>query len=379
MLFRHFASLVSPALACLAALLVLGCGPSCPFPDPYPDGSSCLDTCATDNSRSRKECESICASDECSAEPKEDVHVGEAALPLTPTLQARWMISDDYAPSTATACNNPSGSTWCKCGSDYTDAAASCVEVGATMFLEYEAPGVPVAPGARLKVDATVSTTNNPDGIDVTMRRIKPSVTRPTMGQAGYCPTTSQASWYRAGPTAWALPGAKGDGTDRTTIEATRTDGTGVPANGTAGVALGNHIAKNDSQVTYYWDVTTLLNDCPAAGMCVLALYMDAGTHINVLGGTTVLEYFPAGPAPVCGDGVTEGSEACDDGGTVAGDGCSALCALEPGWTCSGAPSACDTVCGDGIMAGTEECDDGNASNGDTCSNTCESQVCSCQ
>jgi cysteine-rich repeat protein len=41
---------------------------------------------------------------------------------------------------------------------------------------------------------------------------------------------------------------------------------------------------------------------------------------------------------PVCGDGVIEGTETCDDGGTDAGDGCSASCALEP----TDARSTCD-------------------------------------
>lgn len=33
---------------------------------------------------------------------------------------------------------------------------------------------------------------------------------------------------------------------------------------------------------------------------------------------------------PVCGNGVKEGKETCDDGNTAGGDGCSATCALEP-------------------------------------------------
>lgn len=38
-----------------------------------------------------------------------------------------------------------------------------------------------------------------------------------------------------------------------------------------------------------------------------------------------------AAPAfAVCGDGIVEVPEACDDGGTIAGDGCSATCTLEP-------------------------------------------------
>lgn len=38
---------------------------------------------------------------------------------------------------------------------------------------------------------------------------------------------------------------------------------------------------------------------------------------------------------PVCGDGLTKGEEACDDGGLVDGDGCSSECEIEPGFTCT--------------------------------------------
>jgi cysteine-rich repeat protein len=49
------------------------------------------------------------------------------------------------------------------------------------------------------------------------------------------------------------------------------------------------------------------------------------------------------GTPPVCGDGKVEGTEACDDGNTVVDDGC-ASCAVQPGFTCSGAPSACTPI-----------------------------------
>ncbi|MEZ4270367.1 MAG: hypothetical protein R3C68_02675 [Myxococcota bacterium] len=45
---------------------------------------------------------------------------------------------------------------------------------------------------------------------------------------------------------------------------------------------------------------------------------------------------------PVCGDGLVEPVEACDDGGTLDGDGCSSTCMLEDGWTCLHAPSECE-------------------------------------
>lgn len=62
--------------------------------------------------------------------------------------------------------------------------------------------------------------------------------------------------------------------------------------------------------------------------------------------------------AAVCGDGTLNASagEQCDDGNTVAGDGCSASCVLE--------------TCGNGIVDPGEECDDG-AGNSDTLADAC--------
>ena len=76
--------------------------------------------------------------------------------------------------------------------------------------------------------------------------------------------------------------------------------------------------------------------------------------------------------AAVCGDGVLAGGETCDDGNLEADDGCSAKCASEPGWTCTGAPSVCVTACGDGVVVGAEACDDGNTMAGDGCNATCD-------
>jgi len=73
----------------------------------------------------------------------------------------------------------------------------------------------------------------------------------------------------------------------------------------------------------------------------------------------------------VCGDGLVAGDEDCDDGGSAAGDGCSASCAIEPGWDCAGVPSTCATTCGDGLVAGAEGCDDGDTLAGDGCAADC--------
>jgi cysteine-rich repeat protein len=61
---------------------------------------------------------------------------------------------------------------------------------------------------------------------------------------------------------------------------------------------------------------------------------------------------------PVCGDSLEELGEECDDGNTIAGDGCSASCT--------------DEFCGDGTVSLTDLCDDGNTADGDGCSSTCD-------
>ena len=78
--------------------------------------------------------------------------------------------------------------------------------------------------------------------------------------------------------------------------------------------------------------------------------------------------------APVCGDGVIEAPELCDDGNAMPGDGCSGVCAIEPGYSCLTPGQPCvpvAAVCGDGLISGSEACDDGNATPGDGCSATC--------
>ena len=71
----------------------------------------------------------------------------------------------------------------------------------------------------------------------------------------------------------------------------------------------------------------------------------------------------------VCGDGITAGLEACDDGNGNANDGC-AECRQTPGFQCAGSPSVCRaTRCGDGVVEGIETCEDGNDEIGDGCAN----------
>jgi len=118
----------------------------------------------------------------------------------------------------------------------------------------------------------------------------------------------------------------------------------------------------------------------------------------------------------LCGDGVVDPGEQCDDGNRVAGDGCSKLCQqecsfacgtcgarpcipvcldgmltvsescddaesdsggclncqmIEVGWRCPVPGRPCVPICGDGRVVGLETCDDGNAVAGDGCSEIC--------
>lgn len=60
---------------------------------------------------------------------------------------------------------------------------------------------------------------------------------------------------------------------------------------------------------------------------------------------------------PKCGDGVVQEGEACDDGNNVDTDSCKNNCTL---------PN-----CGDGILKSPEQCDDGNNISGDGCNANC--------
>lgn len=77
----------------------------------------------------------------------------------------------------------------------------------------------------------------------------------------------------------------------------------------------------------------------------------------------------------LCGNGVIEKSEECDDGNLINGDGCNHFCFLEPHCTFNNTdPDSpphinCTSHCGNGIIEADllEECDDGNNINGDGC------------
>ena len=76
----------------------------------------------------------------------------------------------------------------------------------------------------------------------------------------------------------------------------------------------------------------------------------------------------------LCGNGMIDPGEQCDDDNAASGDGCSATCQAEPGWLCILPGAACVRAmyCGDGVVIAPETCDDGNSVPGDGCSGTCQ-------
>ncbi|MEE2789796.1 MAG: DUF4215 domain-containing protein, partial [Myxococcota bacterium] len=64
----------------------------------------------------------------------------------------------------------------------------------------------------------------------------------------------------------------------------------------------------------------------------------------------------------VCGNGLAEQGEECDDGNADETDECTNACRI--------------ASCGDGIIQSAEMCDDGNRVNTDACTNQCQSAAC---
>jgi fibro-slime domain-containing protein len=107
---------------------------------------------------------------------------------------------------------------------------------------------------------------------------------------------------------------------------------------------------------------------------CSSTCQLEVGFHCPTPGS-------PCVPS-LCGNGIVEGLEQCDDGPWTADstgvvkdrpyDGCyncqrEVNCPVGAG----SSPTPCTSVCGDGLVFPGEACDDGNTTNGDGCSSTC--------
>jgi cysteine-rich repeat protein len=114
----------------------------------------------------------------------------------------------------------------------------------------------------------------------------------------------------------------------------------------------------------------------------------DTATKFMIVSDSTVPTTEAGCPAPsgVCGNGVPEAGEECDDGDLIESDGCTSACTV-CGNGVVAAPETCDdnnlvsgdgcdanctpTGCGNAVVTAPETCDDGNTSNDDNCPSSC--------
>jgi cysteine-rich repeat protein len=95
-------------------------------------------------------------------------------------------------------------------------------------------------------------------------------------------------------------------------------------------------------------------------GTWILTAVDDAAGNTGTLNGWTLTVV----TAAICGDGVLDPGEQCDDGNGVSGDGCDSNCT--------------PTACGNGVVSPGEDCDDGNTVSGDECPATCHTSESDC-
>jgi len=137
---------------------------------------------------------------------------------------------------------------------------------------------------------------------------------------------------------------------------------------GGAGSVTTNGTRITYSSTTAFTSLTGTPNDytvtiTPAtpfvAGESVPVLIYAKDISNNIMERDVYAMSVGGGMGQVCGNGIVEGNEVCDDGNNIDGDGCSANCLSTE-------------ICGNNIKELSEQCDDGNTVNGDGCSATCQ-------
>ncbi len=139
-------------------------------------------------------------------------------------------------------------------------------------------------------------------------------------------------------------------------------NGSGTASDGNTEGSSGSASSTTEPDPTTTNQPTQSTTDEPTAGSMSATGSESSGTTADdTTGPVTATESGSSstGPSePVCGDGVQEGTEECDDGNVDDGDGCESTCVVT-------------AVCGDGTVEAGEACDDGNTMDGDECSADC--------
>lgn len=106
----------------------------------------------------------------------------------------------------------------------------------------------------------------------------------------------------------------------------------------------------------------------PAALLVALGLAAACSPDSEVTPSTTTTTGAggTGGGEAMCGDGVVQGDEECDDGNFDDSDGCTVDCIRND----------VQAMCGDGVLDETEECDDGNSDDTDDCVSGCVVAFC---
>ena len=114
---------------------------------------------------------------------------------------------------------------------------------------------------------------------------------------------------------------------------------------GTPVEVCGHIISSNgtNANYTFDWDngAQTTSGTAAAAGqtVCDTFTFAQPGTYTLELsaddGTGQATNTITVNVVPPCGDGLIAAGEACDDGNTVDGDGCSSTCVEEPGYSCA--------------------------------------------
>ncbi len=249
-------------------------------------------------------------------------------------------------------------------------------------------PGTPTSPGtAGSKPPATGTTPGSPSTTGTTAGTTPggPGGGQPGGGSAtagGTPGTTSGTSGGQPGTTGGSIPGTTGS-----------TGGSTGTTGGTSNFfSSRSSVSSGTTSSVSLFSSSSFSSVCPPE-ICFPCVSNSQCPSNQCLNGTCV---------PLCGNGVVDASEICDDGNTNNEDSCSNSCKLNVTQTCrthgqcqtglcqnehcascntnSQCPSdtlclsrECVTapVCGNGIKEWTEICDDGNRDDNDSCSNLC--------